>query len=159
MAEKDTIAAQVRKDSPLHTRFEEYEEEQKYESRSEAVRALLRAGLHAHEEDQQEHREEARAVTSGEKWCREKVQSWMGMGVLSAMGFAFLFLVFGANHFGFTVVPDWPISPSDVRLPLPLRHLHRWSSGCVDRSPHGLRAEVLEHRHGTSGDHVTSSPS
>jgi len=110
MAEKDTIAAQVRKDSPLHTRFEEYEEEQKYESRSEAVRALLRAGLDAHEEDQQEHREEARAVTSGEKWCREKVQSWMGMGVLSAMGFAFLFLVFGANHFGFTVVPDWPIS-------------------------------------------------
>ena len=45
MAEKDTIAAQVRKDSPLHTRFEEYEEEQKFESRSEAVRALLRAGL------------------------------------------------------------------------------------------------------------------
>ena len=110
MAEKDTIAAQVRKDSPLHTRFEEYEEEHKYESRSEAVRALFRAGLDAHEEDQQEHREEARAVTSGEKWCREKVQSWMGMGVLSAMGFAFLFLVFGANHFGFTVVPDWPIS-------------------------------------------------
>ena len=37
MVEKDTIAAQVRKDSPLHTRFEEYEEEQKFESRSEAV--------------------------------------------------------------------------------------------------------------------------
>jgi len=110
MAEKDTIAAQVRKDSPLHTRFEEYEEEQKYESRSEAVRSLLRAGLDAHEEEQQEHREEARTATSAEQWCREKVQSWMGMGVLSAMGFAFLFLVFTANHVGFNIVPDWPIS-------------------------------------------------
>jgi len=108
MAEKDTIGAQVRKDSPLHTRLEEYEEG--YESRSEAVRNLFRAGLDAHEEDQQEHREEAQAVTSGEKWCREKVRSWMGMGVLSAMGVTFLLLAFGANHFGFTVVPDWQIS-------------------------------------------------
>jgi Arc/MetJ-type ribon-helix-helix transcriptional regulator len=111
MVEKETIAAQVRNDSPLHTRFEEYEEERKFESRSEAVRALLRAGLDAHEEEQ-EHREEARTVTPGEKWCREKVQSWMGMGILSAMGSAFLFLVFGANHIGFTVVPNWPIYPA-----------------------------------------------
>ena len=107
MAEKDTVGAQVRKDSPLHTRFGEYE--QKFESRSEAVRNLFRAGLDAHEEEG-ERREEAQTVTSGEKWCREKAQSWMGMGVLSAMGFTFLFLFFVANHFGFTVVPDWQIS-------------------------------------------------
>jgi cation transport ATPase len=109
MAEKETIGAQVRKDSPLNTRFEAYEEERKFESRSETVRALLRAGLDAHE-DQQEHREEA--LSSGEKWCRERVQSWMGMGVLSAVGFSFLFLMFGANQIGFTVAPDWPIPPA-----------------------------------------------
>lgn len=110
MPEKDTIAAQVRKDSPLHERFVEYEEEQKYESRSEAVRSLLRAGLDAHEEEQQEHREEARTVTPAEQWCQEKAQSWMGMGVLAAMGFAFLFLVFTANYLGVSIIPDWPIS-------------------------------------------------
>ena len=110
MVEKDTIAAQVRRDSPLHEQFEEYQEEQKFESRSEAVRALLRAGLDAHHEEQKEHQKEARTVTAAEEWCQEKARAWAGMAVLSAVGFSFLFLVFTANYFGFTIVPDWPIS-------------------------------------------------
>lgn len=110
MPEKDTIAAQVRKDSPLHERFVEYEEEQKYESRSEAVRSLLRAGLDAHEEEQQGHREEARTATSAEQWCQEKSRSWIGIGILSAMGFVFLFGVFMIGYFGVSMVPDYPLS-------------------------------------------------
>jgi len=40
MSDVDTIGAQVSHDSQLHERFEDYEEEMGFESRSEAVRSL-----------------------------------------------------------------------------------------------------------------------
>lgn len=110
MVEKDTISAQVRKDSPLYERWEEYQEEQKYESRSEAVRALLRTGLDKYEEEQQEHREDARTSTGVEEWLQERARSWLGFGVLSASGFATMFGLFMVNSFTAQFFPDWPIS-------------------------------------------------
>ena len=110
MVEKDTISAQVRKDSPLYERWEEYEEEQKFESRSEAVRALLRTGLDKYEEERQEHREDARTSTGVEEWLQERARSWLGFGVLSVSGFATMFGLFMVNSFTAQLVPDWPIS-------------------------------------------------
>jgi len=70
MSDVDTIGAQVSHDSQLHERFEDYEEEMGFESRSEAVRSLLRTGLDAYQEEQEQHREEARTSTATEEWCR-----------------------------------------------------------------------------------------
>lgn len=116
MAEKDTIAAQVRRDSPLHERFEEYQEEQKFESRSEAVRALLRAGLDAHEEEQQEDREEVVVATRAEEWCAEKLQAWLGMAILSAFGFITLSGVYLIGYSGVSIIPDLPLTLAMVAL-------------------------------------------
>lgn len=110
MVEKDTISAQVRKDSPLYERWEEYQEEQKFESRSEAVRALLRTGLDKYEEEQEDHREDARTSTGMEEWLQERARSWLGFGVLSTAGFTTMFGLFMVNSFTATMFPDWPIS-------------------------------------------------
>jgi len=45
MGEKQYVAAQIDEDSPLYQQFAEYEESEGFESRSEAVRSLLRQGL------------------------------------------------------------------------------------------------------------------
>lgn len=110
MADVDTIAAQVSHDSELHERFEEYEEDRRFETRSEAVRALLRAGLDQYEEEQQEHREDARTSTGVEEWLQERARSWLGFGVLSVSGFATMFGLFMVNSFTAQFFPDWPIS-------------------------------------------------
>lgn len=110
MSEKDTIAAQVRYDSSLHERFEEFEEQRGFESRSEAVRTLMRAGLDEFDDEQEQHRQEARASTGAEQWLQDRARSWLGAGVLSAVGFALLFALYAVNHYGFAAVPDWPIS-------------------------------------------------
>ena len=110
MSEKDTIAAQVSYDSSLHERFEEYEEDMRFESRSEAVRMLLRAGLDEYEKEQEEHRAEARTSTGAEEWLQDRARSWAGLGVLSSVGFVLMFGLFTVNRFGLTLLPDWPIS-------------------------------------------------
>jgi hypothetical protein len=99
----------VRVPEDTKERFDEYREERGL-NKSDALRRIIETGLGEIETEQREHREEARAVTPAEQWCREKVQSWAGIAILSAVGFAFLFIIFTANHFGFTVMPDWPIS-------------------------------------------------
>lgn len=45
MGENQYVAAQIDEDSPLYQRFAEYEESQGFESRSEAVRSVLRTAL------------------------------------------------------------------------------------------------------------------
>ena len=45
MGEKQYVAAQIDEDSPLYQQFEDYENSEGFESRSEAVRSLLRQGL------------------------------------------------------------------------------------------------------------------
>lgn len=47
MSEKEYMSAKVDADSPLYQRFEQVVEEEGYESKSEAVRALIRDGLDA----------------------------------------------------------------------------------------------------------------
>lgn len=109
MSEKDTIAAQVRYDSSLHDRFEEFEEQRGFESRSEAVRTLMRAGLDEHDEEQEEHRAEARTSTSAEEWLQDRGRSWAGVGILSAVAFATTSTLFAANRFVFQIGPDWAL--------------------------------------------------
>jgi Arc/MetJ-type ribon-helix-helix transcriptional regulator len=110
MAGVDTIAAQVSHDSQLHERFEEYEEDRRFETRSEAVRALLRAGLDQYEEEQEQHREDARTSTGVEEWLQERARSWLGFGVLSLAGFGTMFALFALNSLTAQFIPDWPIS-------------------------------------------------
>jgi len=104
---KPLIGGRVPEDTA--DRFEAYREERGI-NKTDALRRLLETGLDEIEAEKQGHQEEARTVTAAEEWCTKKVQSWAGIAILSAVGFAFLFLVFVANHIGFTVVPDWPIS-------------------------------------------------
>jgi len=104
---KPMLGARVPEDT--EERFEAYRQERGI-NKSDALRRLIETGLDEVEAEQQEHRSEARAVTSAEEWCRSKFQSWGGISILSAVGFAALFVVFTANHFGLTLVPDWPIS-------------------------------------------------
>lgn len=99
----------VRVPEDTKERFDEYREECGI-NKSDALRRIIETGLDEIEAEKQGHREDARTVTGAEEWCAEKAQSWAGVAILSAVGFAFLFLVFVANHIGFTVVPDWPIS-------------------------------------------------
>ena len=96
MSKKDTIAAQVSHDSQLHERFEEYEEELRFESRSEAVRTLLRTGLDQYEKEQEEHREQARTSTPAEEWCKNRFESWLSATLLSGSATLALWLSFGA---------------------------------------------------------------
>ena len=103
---KPLLAARVPRD--IEERFEEFREEKEL-SKSDALRRIIQTGLDETEAQQREHREEARAVTA-EQWCREKIHSWTGIAVLSAVGFVLLFIVFTANHFGFALLPDWPFS-------------------------------------------------
>jgi len=51
MGERQYVAAQIDEDSPLYQDFSEYEESEGFESRSEAVRSLLRQGLDEERED------------------------------------------------------------------------------------------------------------
>lgn len=83
MSKVDTIAAQVSHDSQLHERFEEYEEEMGFESRSEAVRTLLRSGLDGYQQEQEEYREEARTYTPAAEWCRNRFETWLSGTLLS----------------------------------------------------------------------------
>ena len=117
MADVDTIAAQVSHDSQLHERFEEYEEDRRFETRSEAVRALLRAGLDQYEEEQQEHREDARTATGVEEWLQDRGRSWASVGILSAVAFAATSALFAVNRFVFQIGPDW-VLPLAVVLSL-----------------------------------------
>lgn len=110
MSEKDTIAAQVRRDSPLHQRFEEYEEERRFESRSEAVRSLLRAGLDKHEAEKAERREEAQTLTSLEEWCQEKYQSWAGAALLAAVALVATSTLFIIQLLGIVPFPQFWVS-------------------------------------------------
>ena len=96
MTDVDTIGAQVSHDSQLHERFEEYEEEMGFESRSEAVRSLLRTGLDAYEEEKEEYREEARTYTPAAEWCRNRFQTWLSGTLLSGSVTLALWLSFGA---------------------------------------------------------------
>jgi len=96
MSKIDTIGAQVSHDSQLHERFEEYEEEMGFESRSEAVRALLRTGLDHHQEDKQEHRQEARPRTPAAEWCQNRFETWLSGTLLSGSLTLALFLSFAA---------------------------------------------------------------
>lgn len=104
---KPLIAGRVPEDTA--DRFEAYREERSI-NQTDALRRLVEAGLDEIEAEQRGHREEAKTVTAAEEWCSQKAQSWAGVAILSAAGFTFLFLIFLANYFGFTVVPDWPIS-------------------------------------------------
>jgi hypothetical protein len=105
--DKEVISGRVPADT--FERFEEYREQRDI-SKSDAVRRLVVTGLDAVDEDQQQERKDARTQTGAEEWCSQKAQSWAGVAILSASGFTFLFLIFLANYFGFTVVADWPIS-------------------------------------------------
>lgn len=96
MSDVDTIGAQVSHDSQLHERFEDYEEEMGFESRSEAVRSLLRTGLDAYQEEQEQHREEARTSTATEEWCRDRFQTWFSGMLLSGSVTLALWLSYGA---------------------------------------------------------------
>lgn len=105
--EKEVISGRVPADT--YDDFEQYREEREI-SKSDAVRRLVSVGLETVQEEQREERQSARTQTAAEEWCREKLQSWAGVAILSAVGFAFLFIVFTANYFGVAIVPDWPIA-------------------------------------------------
>ena len=105
--EKEVISGRVPADT--YDEFEEYREERNI-SKSDAVRRLVDIGLDTVQEEQKQERQNARAVTPAEEWCQEKARSWTGIGILSAMGFAFLFIVFMGGYFGVTIVPDWPLA-------------------------------------------------
>lgn len=94
MSERDTIGAQVSHDSQLHERFEDYEKEMGFESRSEAVRSLLRTGLDTYEEEKDEYREEARAYTPAAEWCRNRFETWLSGTLLSGAGTLALWVSF-----------------------------------------------------------------
>jgi ElaB/YqjD/DUF883 family membrane-anchored ribosome-binding protein len=105
--DKEVISGRVPADT--YDDFEEYRTERDI-SKSDAVRRLVSKGLDRVQEEKQGEREDARTQTAAEEWCREKAESWAGVGILSAVGVAFLFLVFMVNHFFLSGIPDWPIS-------------------------------------------------
>lgn len=53
MGENQYVAAQIDEDSPLYQQFAEYEREGGFESRSEAIRSVMRSGLNAEKETEE----------------------------------------------------------------------------------------------------------
>lgn len=105
--DKEVVSGRVPADT--HERFEEYREERGI-SKSDAIRRLIQSGLDAAQEEQAQAKQNARTQTAAEEWCHEKVEAWTGIAILSAVGVAFLFLIFIAHYLGFAAVPEWTIT-------------------------------------------------
>ena len=97
MSEKEYMSAKVDADSPLYQRFERVVEEEGYESKSEAVRALIRDGLDARDapDPSETPLKSVLSFAEDEIPLQVKAFGWMLFFTGSMLGFAELGVIGG----------------------------------------------------------------